>query len=118
MHQPCAVRGKNISVGGICLVGRTVFAPGTPLVMQLVRSNGSTAIVGARVQHCRYIGDMQHETGIEFTPLAKRFNHEELLDSDGNLRLLHPELKHQFDAQRRAEHHVEHHAEPDQSTGD
>lgn len=98
MHDASVAQGRNISVGGICVGGRTVYAPGTQLVLQLVRSDGSTAIVGGRVQHCRYIGEMQHETGIEFTPLSRRFDHNKLIAADGQLRLLHPKLGAQVDA--------------------
>lgn len=93
MKEPCGLQAKNISVGGICLLGRNVFTAGTNVVMQLVRSNGSSAIVGGRVQHCRYIGEMQHETGIVFAPLPPNVKPAEFLEETGRMRLLHPKLR-------------------------
>lgn len=93
IREPQGLQAKNISVGGICLTGRAVFSAGTRVVMQLVRSNGSSAIVGGRVQHCRYIGDMQHETGILFTPLPPNVNPGEFIDTAGQMRVLHPKLR-------------------------
>lgn len=89
------LQGKNISVGGICLTGRAVFTAGTNVVMQLVRSNGSSAIVGGRVQHCRYVGDMQHETGIVFTPLPSNVKRAQFIEESGRMRVLHPTLREQ-----------------------
>lgn len=88
IHDPITLSGRNISLGGVCLTGRNAFTSGTYIVMQLVRSSGSTAIVGARAQHCRYVGNMQHETGFLFTPLPAGVEPEDLMNRDGSIRSL------------------------------
>lgn len=91
--ESCGLQAKNISVGGICLLGRNVFTAGTSIVMQLVRSDGSSAIVGGCVQHCRYIGEMQHETGVVFAPLPPNVKPTEFIEETGRMRTLHPKLR-------------------------
>ncbi len=88
LEKPITLTGRNISLGGVCLAGHRVFTPGTFIVLQLVRSNGTTAIVGARVQHCRYVGNSMHETGVLFTPLPAGVNPQDLMSEDGSLRSL------------------------------
>lgn len=91
--QPMALRAKNISLGGVGVIGRQMMHPGQKGAIQLVRSDGSTAVVGVQVKHCRYVGGMDHESGLQFMPMPQGIEPDDLLDGSNRLKLMHPSLK-------------------------
>jgi hypothetical protein len=83
--RPLIVRCKNISPGGLCIVSRQMLHIGHGGAVMMQRSNGTTVLLGARVVHCSYIGNMEHESGIEFTPLPEGISERDFHDAQGNL---------------------------------
>jgi len=63
------VQAIDLSQGGIRIRSRAMFHIGTKGIMELTRSDGTSKRVGVCVRHCRYKGDLTHETGFMFTPL-------------------------------------------------
>lgn len=86
--KPMIVRARDISMSGICVTARQMMFPGAEGAMQLVRSNGELALVGIKVQHCRYAGEMRHHTGIKFRPLPPSISARHFLDNRGRMLLL------------------------------
>lgn len=82
--RPIPVRTADISHGGMRVVSRNMIHPGAHGAVQLLRSNGQVAVVGVRVMHCRYAGEMQHHTGLKFEPLSAKFTADRFLDAHGN----------------------------------
>ena len=91
--RPIVLRARNISVYGISVVSRHMIYPGSVGAMQLLRSDGQLALVGVRVKVSRYIGNMEHHTGMAFMPLPHGVTAEEFLDRNGRLVLMDPQLR-------------------------
>lgn len=92
--RPMLLRTRNISMGGLCVVSRHMLHPETTGAVQLVRSDGTMAVVGVRVTHCRYVGNMEHETGLRFIPLPSMASIERFFDErEQRLRLADPLLR-------------------------
>ncbi len=91
--RPMVLQARDLSLNGICVMSKTMMYPGSHGAMQLVRSSGQMAIVGVRVQHCRYVSDMQHEVGFKFIPLAEEIDARAFLDRRGRMVLLDPTIK-------------------------
>jgi hypothetical protein len=66
--------------------------PGIEGAVQLVRSDGRTALIGVRSAYCRYIGGMMHETGLRFVPLPGRLRVDSFLDNRQRLKV-DPQLR-------------------------
>ena len=87
------LRAKDISRGGIRVVGRQQVVEGRMGAVQLVRSNGQVALIGIRVQHCeRLDGSTGYEMGLQFAPLPAGLSPDDFLD-DQNMKLLDPLLR-------------------------
>ena len=82
---PTVVQCKNISSTGMCVISRYMLHKDHEGAVLVRRSNGADAIVGVRVVHCRYTGDMEHESGLEFIPLPGQFTVEDFRDEQGNM---------------------------------
>jgi hypothetical protein len=80
---PVILQGRNISAGGLCVISRQMIHPGTVGAVQMVRSDGSAALVGATVRYCVYVGNMRHFTGVEFMPLPSEITAADFVDQDG-----------------------------------
>ena len=88
--KPMVLQARDISMGGICVVSRQMIHPGLDGALQLVRSDGRTAVVGAKVRYCRYAGRMEHYTGLQFGPLPAGLSEEDFLNGNGAPALLDP----------------------------
>jgi hypothetical protein len=82
---PTIVRCKNISAGGMCIHSRYMLHIGYEGAILMMRSNGEPVILGAKVVHCKYIGDMLHESGIEFIRSSVNFTMDDFCDEQGNM---------------------------------
>jgi hypothetical protein len=82
---PTTVRCKNVSAGGMCVQSRYMLHIGYEGAVLMLRSNGEPVIIGARVIHCKYIGDMLHESGIEFIEPTVNFMMDDFCDEQGNM---------------------------------
>lgn len=60
------VQAIDLSQGGIRIRSRGMFHVGAEGTIELTRSDGSCTLVGVKVCHCKYVGNMQHETGLQF----------------------------------------------------
>jgi hypothetical protein len=98
--RPIVLRARNISIYGISVVSRHMIYPGSVGAMQLLRTDGRLALVGVRVKVSRYIGNMEHHTGMAFMPLPHGVTAEEFLDRNGRLVLMDPQLRDNLDHQK------------------
>jgi hypothetical protein len=80
---PIVVHGKNISSGGMCVVSRQMIHPESLGAIQLARTDGRVALIGIQVRYSVYVGNMRHNTGIEFVPLPPTIEANDFLDPDG-----------------------------------
>jgi hypothetical protein len=87
-YPPRTLRAHDISSGGICVVSPQMMHVNSEGAIQMVRSDGSMAMAGVRVCHCRYIGKMKHHVGLAFIPMPEDFENESFLDEDGRMKLL------------------------------
>jgi hypothetical protein len=95
--RPIVLRARNISVYGISVISRHMIYPGSVGAMQLLRTDGRLALVGIRVKISRYIGNMEHHTGMSFMPLPHGVTTEEFLDRHGRIVLMDPLLRDNLD---------------------
>jgi len=79
------VKCKNISSTGMCVVSRYMLHVGHEGAILLARSNGEEVILGVRVIHCSYVGDMKHESGLIFIEVPSHFSLEDFRDEQGNM---------------------------------
>jgi hypothetical protein len=79
------VRARDISPGGMCVNSRYMLHVGQTGAILVTRSNGEQSIVGVRVAHSRYTGNMEHESGLEFTGDADGFTLKDFVDQQGNM---------------------------------
>lgn len=79
---PLVAQAQDISRGGIRVVTRQMIHVGTQGAIQLRKSGGSTVLVGVEAIHCRYIGDMEHHTGLRFAPLPNGLSGSDFDDRD------------------------------------
>lgn len=100
--KPVVCRARNISLHGISVTSRYMIYPGSVGAMQLLRSDGRVALVGVKVKASRYMGSMEHHTGMSFIPLPSGVAAEEFLDANGRMMLLDPMLRENLEAQDRA----------------
>lgn len=91
---PAMVQGMDLSLDGMCVISRSMMYEGSIGAVQLVRSNGEMAVVGAQVCHCTYVGAMQHRVGLKFVPLPENFPSSAFVDRHGRMTLLDESLKH------------------------
>jgi hypothetical protein len=81
--RPMLLQARDISMGGMCVVSRQMIHPGLNGALQLVRSDGRTAVVGVSVRYCRYAGRMEHYTGLQFGPLPAGLAAGDFPDGNG-----------------------------------
>jgi hypothetical protein len=81
--QPILVQAVDISHGGLRVRSRHMIHPGALGAVQMMRSNGEVAIIGVQIRHCRYVGGMQHHTGMKFIPVPARFEQSHFMDGQG-----------------------------------
>jgi hypothetical protein len=91
-YPPMVVQARNLSAFGISVVSRLMIHPGSGGAVQLVKSDGTAALVGVAVRYCHYLGHRQHATGLEFTRLPPGLKAEEFLDARGRMPLFDPDL--------------------------
>ena len=91
--EPFVVRANDISLGGLSVVSGRYLPAEAQTVVQLVRSDGTSALVGASVRHCRTMRPAEHHIGLAFGSMPDTVNTEDFLDEHGQLRLLDPLLK-------------------------
>ncbi|MBT8486126.1 MAG: hypothetical protein HKO59_08630 [Phycisphaerales bacterium] len=82
------VRCKNIGPSGMCLTSSYMLHVGHEGVALLRRTSGAHVLLGVRVAHCRYVGNMTHESGVEIIPPSASFTLDDFKDERGEL----PEL--------------------------
>lgn len=100
--KPQVLQAKDISVGGICLVSRHMMHPGAIGALQLARSDGNVALVGIQVMHCRYVGEMLHQTGLQFIAMPEGLTRDDFLSHEGAMPLLDPNITDQCAAAKDA----------------
>jgi hypothetical protein len=84
---------RELSVGGMSIISRYMLHVGYDGAILVHRPNGEPVVIGIKVAHCTYLGEMAHESGLEFTGVPEDFTLEDFRDEHGNM----PDL-----AQRRA----------------
>jgi hypothetical protein len=94
--QPLVVRARDLSLTGMGVVSRHMMYPGSQGALQIVRSNGTSALVGVQVRHSRYIGNMEHYTGLKFIALPSDISTSDFLDRHGRMVLLDPALRQNY----------------------
>lgn len=98
--RPIVLRARNISIYGISVVSRHMIYPGSVGAMQMLRTDGRLALMGVRVKVSRYIGNMEHHTGMAFMTLPHGVTSEEFLDRNGRLVLMDPQLRENLEDER------------------
>jgi len=91
--EPFVARANDISLGGLSIVSGRFLPDDKTVVVQLVRSNGSTALVGAKVRHCHTVRPVEHHIGLAFTQLPGDLDVQRFLDENGCLRMFDPLLR-------------------------
>ncbi len=91
--DPMVLRSRDLSTGGMGLVGRHPIDAGTAGVMQIVRGDGRVALLGVVIRHCRYVDDQTHEIGLEFCDLPPGVTAADFMDEHGTIELFDPLLK-------------------------
>jgi hypothetical protein len=87
---PIMVRCRNISAGGMCILSRYMLHVGYEGAILMMRSDGQPVILPAKVVHCKYAGEMMHESGIEFIEPSVHFEMGDFRDAHGNMPQLGP----------------------------
>ncbi len=82
---PTLVRSKNISPTGMCIISRYMLHVGHEGVVLMTRTNGAEVLLGVKVVHCVYVGEMKHESGFEFIEVPVDFSMEDFIDEHGNM---------------------------------
>lgn len=79
---PMELRAKDISSRGMCVVSRNMIYVDAIGAARMRRSDGRFVVVGVRVRHCRYVGRMSHETGLEFIPVPAELAMTEYMEGE------------------------------------
>ena len=79
------VQCRNISSTGLCVMSRYMLHAGHEGVVLMKRSNGEEVMLGVKVVHCSYIGDMNHQSGLRFIDVPDRFSLDDFRDEQGNM---------------------------------
>ena len=91
--EPFVVRAHDISLGGLSVLSGRFLPENKTVVVQLVRSSGSTALVGATVRHCHTVRPVEHHIGLAFCQLPDEIGVERFLDENGCIQMLDPLLR-------------------------
>ena len=95
--QPQVVRARDLSLTGMGVVSRHMMYPGSQGALQIVRSDGTAALLGVQVRHSRYIGNMEHYTGLKFIALPADISTRDFLDRHGRMVLIDPALRQNYE---------------------
>ena len=87
---PLVVMTRDFSAGGLRIASRYMLHVGHRGAILLMRSTGEPVLIGVRVAHCRYVGDMNHESGLEFLPEVGGLTLDDFRDKAGQLPELTP----------------------------
>jgi hypothetical protein len=79
------VQCRDIGPGGIGITCRHMLHVGYEGAVLMPRPKRVHTIVGVKVTHCRYVGDMCHEAGLIFTGALPNFEIDDFRDEQGNL---------------------------------
>ena len=79
------VQCRNISSTGLSVVSRYMLHTGHEGVVLMKRSNGEEVMLGVKVVHCSYVGDMNHQSGLRFIDVPDRFSLDDFRDEQGNM---------------------------------
>ena len=79
------VRCKNISSTGLCIQSRYMLHVGHEGVILMARSDGEEVMLGVKVVHSSYVGDMNHQSGLRFIDVPVRFCLDDFRDQQGNM---------------------------------
>ena len=83
------LRCKDISSSGLSILSRYMLHVGHEGAILILRSNGEEIMLGVKVVHCSYVGDMNHESGLRFIELSAEFSLGDFRDQHGNMPELH-----------------------------
>ncbi len=83
------VHTKDMSSSGLCVVSGYMLHVGHEGAILMLRSNGEEVILGVKVVHCSYVGEMKHESGLSFVEMSNEFSMDDFRDQHGNM----PELR-------------------------
>ncbi|MCP3902146.1 MAG: hypothetical protein GY715_00805 [Planctomycetes bacterium] len=79
------VRCKNISSTGLCIQSRYMLHVGHEGALLMLRSSGEEVMLGVKVVHSAYVGEMTHESGLEFCEVHENFSVDDFRDEHGNM---------------------------------
>lgn len=85
MSIPTVVMSSNMSAGGMCIISRYMLHVGYEGAILMQRHDGSEVLIGIKVVHCKYVGEMAHESGLEFTGQAEGFTLDDFRDEQGHM---------------------------------
>jgi hypothetical protein len=94
---PTVFRAVDISFSGISIIGRQFLCPGTTGVMQIVRPDGTAALVCVYIATCQSMDNLDYLIGMEFGPLPAEIRIDDLLDAQGRMLLMDPLLLESID---------------------
>lgn len=79
------VECRDIGPAGMGIATRHMLHVGHEGAILMPRANGVHAIIGVKVLHCRYVGDMCHEAGLAYSGAPANFDIDDFRDEQGNL---------------------------------
>ena len=82
---PTVVRCTDISAGGMRVVSQYMLHIDHEGAVLMERSNGEEVILGVKVVHCKYVGDMKHLSGLQFIQHSGVFAADDFRDEHGNM---------------------------------
>ena len=59
-----------------------------PYQLMLERANAEAVLLGVKIAHCAYAGNMEHESGLSFIPVPSSFSLEDFRDDEGKMPVL------------------------------
>lgn len=91
--EAVAVKCIDVSKHGIGIISRSALRHGIRGIVQLIKEDGTAALLGIEVVRCEYKGDSRHESGLRFCDPPPSMNVDNFRNADGKIKLLHPLLK-------------------------
>lgn len=91
--EAAAVKCVDLSKHGIGIISRSAMRPGIRGIVQLIKPDGTAALMGVEVARCEYVGNARHESGLRFCDPPPSMKTENFHNAQGKIRLLHPLLK-------------------------
>ena len=87
---PCIVACENVSIGGIAVLSAEELSIGSRGGVLIMKSDGESVVIGARIAHVNDRGPNGFECGVEFETQPSVVTLLDFQDAAGNL----PELGH------------------------